>query len=352
MVLHYARKHKTEQLKTFSIIFESEEYSEKEWIDKAANANAVEQNQYLLGSADFANLFECATWHCDSPLNHPNSIGIFLLCKEAKKDVTVLMTGEGADEVFGGYGRYTAGIWYHNHPFMKRLIDWLRGKEKDKRNFRERSVGYTQFVKLDLLAQYVKCNCIEEVFSDRYAIFEEACGRNEMEKWLNYELKTYLVDILNRQDKMSMAASVETRVPFLDYRLVETVRSRKVTSYVGGAGSLFRGGHCTKKPLKKLASKFYGKAFAYREKSGFPIPLGQFFLNSEFVDYVENSIFPELERSNLFYIEKVKRLWERREVCKKNEIELLWVIIAHGAWMKLFLGEKSGVVNYQGRQSV
>jgi len=348
LVLHYARKKKEEQLKTFSIVFEAEQYTEKEWIDQAAAMNMTEQHQYTMTARDFSQLFESATWHCDAPLNHPNSIGIYRLCEEAKKEVTVLMTGEGADEVFGGYYRYSYALWDKRHPALSRLLCRAIGYRAEEGDFEDRCIKSTMFMSDMMLRKTTIGMSSEQALSRRRLLFEQTVGHDLEKQWLNYDLKTYLVDILNRQDKMSMAASVETRVPFLDYKLVEAVRQQKVSSYVNGAIKGCAVYH-TKKPLKILAANIYGKRFAYRKKSGFPIPLEEYFADETFSNYVEGAVMPELEQSQLFRMDEIWKLWNNRMQCKKAELETLWILIAHGTWMRLFLHDKSIIVEFKHR---
>lgn len=114
---------------------------------------------------------------------------------------------------------------------------------------------------------------------------------------MNYELETYLVDVLNRQDKMSMAQSIETRVPFLNYKLIEQVRSQETNSYIKGNivdAVMHRGMHGTKIVLKEFSSKYFGRKFAYRKKSGFSLPLRKIFCSVSFKKHIDNYIIPAL----------------------------------------------------------
>ncbi|MCR5576371.1 MAG: asparagine synthase (glutamine-hydrolyzing) [Oscillospiraceae bacterium] len=346
LALYYAKKANVGTIKTFSIVFEEDDFSEKKWIDLAAQQNGAEQKQYLLSAASFAELFELATWHCDSPLNHPNSIGIYLLCREAKRDVTVLVTGEGADELFGGYGRYSLGAWKNKHPLLYRAFLRLRGQKTPEQDFESMCINSAKYMPDELLHRLTRFPDTEDAAAERRSIFKAAEGADEIEKWLNYDLKTYLVDILNRQDKMSMAASVETRVPFLDYTLAEALRTQRTDTYVSAA-SPRRTIRCTKKPLKELAAKIYGPEFAYRKKYGFPIPLQDFFTEPGLSRYVETVVFPELEAAKRFRMDEIIKLWDQRMNCTSKEVEALWILIAHGAWMHLFLHEKERVSAYR-----
>jgi len=95
-----------DSLEAISIIFDNKRYSEKEYIDKVAGKLNLQSHQFMLTPDDFINMLEEATWHNEQPLNHPNTIGIKLLSREAKKYVTVLLSGEGADEALAGYNRF------------------------------------------------------------------------------------------------------------------------------------------------------------------------------------------------------------------------------------------------------
>ena len=339
-------KNKNNDIESYSIIFDDARISEKEWMDIAADYTATRQHQYTLKESEFADYFSKMTWHLDAPLNHPNSIGLYLLCKNARKDVKVLLTGEGADEVFGGYPRYSRYIWSQEN------IE-LALKEDHERNIKRYwndpiskaiiSSAWYPIINLNrLLPQYEANDAVER----RRLFYQNIPGKSSsMQKFLNYELRTYLVDILNRQDKMSMAASIESRVPFLDYKLIEYVRKHPVNQYVIADKNASM--EATKMPLKKIAAKYFDNKFAYRSKNGFSLPLQDFFCGTTFSKHCEEYIIPYLVKQNLINIVELNALWKNREYLSSYYIETsLWIVMAFGEFCRVFLQDKSRVVNF------
>src|SRR5205823_1024105 len=103
LVTLFARGHFNADMDTFSIVFQDSDYSEEKWITEAASVALADSHRFLFTSQAFFDSLERATWHLDQPLNHPNSLGIYLLAERSRELVTVLLSGEGADELFGGY---------------------------------------------------------------------------------------------------------------------------------------------------------------------------------------------------------------------------------------------------------
>ena len=113
---------------SFSIIFDDPELTEEKWIDEAASVAKIRSWKYTLDSDYFFDNLETATWHLDQPLNHPNSIGILGIAEKARPLVTVLLSGEGADELLGGYNRFlyaTIGLKFRSCSSILRSLPYL-----------------------------------------------------------------------------------------------------------------------------------------------------------------------------------------------------------------------------------
>ena len=335
---------------TFSVVFEDDTFSEKRFIEEAVTGYNVKQHQIMMKPQDFFTNFGLMTWHMDTPINHPNSIGIYLVCKEARdKGVKVLMTGEGADEVFGGYPRYLTFLVRSKYKLLNKIYSREKGDEYIT-DCDTLFMNSSLYVHPKEIKKLLKEPNFEAAFEERKRLMKKSAGDDEtIEKYLNYELWTYLVDILNRQDKMSMAASVETRVPFLNYRLIEQVRSQRSNTYIRRSLIdlvLFGGMHNTKIILKSLSKRYFGNKFAYRKKSGFPLPLREIFLSEDFSVHIEETIIPFLKDLRVINEIELDRLWSTRRVIQQWELEALWVTLAFGEWAYIFLREKEIVTEY------
>ena len=148
-------------------------------------------------------------------------------------------------------------------------------------------------------------------------------------------MKTYMHDLLIRADKMTMAHSIENRVPFLDNDLVEYSLSNLADSNFDY--SIFPNvNKNTKKYLKNISTKYFGKLFSYRSKSGFSFPLKNILKSDYFREPVEDEIIPLIKSNNLYDFKNIKIIWENIDNSSNSELELIFSIIAFEIWLKKF----------------
>lgn len=341
LVLHYASERSTFPIETYSIIFENEQYSEKKWMDFALTKTGAKKNQLKMDTKLVLQTMEKASWFMDTPITIPNSIGIYLLCRMASEHgVKVLLTGEGADEVLGGYPADAMAIYAASHPRIQIVYEAIRVLSGRKANYGiNRKDNYLLNDTLFSLneTRMLLREDIPPIGKERREKIYDSMPGNDLEpdKYLNYKVRTYLVELCMRQDKMAMAASVETRVPFCNYELLELARRQKSNSYIKGAPRMQ---NCRNKiPLKNISKKLYGKDFTYRSKSGFPLPVTDYYRDDFFTDYVERNVLPWLYDSNIFKKNVLNTMWLNKGKMTGMEAEKLWVIIAFGMWGSKYL---------------
>ena len=299
----------------------------------------------------FGKLIKEMTWHLDMPLNHPNTIGIYLLSKMASDmGIKVLLSGEGADELFGGYRRYTRFLWSKTNSALAKEEDKRNGVHRLWKKEDERFLSSAAFC--DIKDMHMMCPVFDEerAMQRRKELYYDTPGENSsMQKYLNYEMKSYLVSLLERQDKMSMAASIENRVPFLDHVFVEKIKKQQTEYYIAPdrEGST----RCTKMPIKRISERIYGEEFTYRPKSGFSIPLNDFLTEEAFVRDMKEEYLPFLQTMDRFrgIDERMRKL----DQMTAFEIEKgLWQVLSFAIFGKIFLGNKEAVLSlgkYEGR---
>jgi len=331
-------------LNTISVLFDDEKYSEEKWIDKVSNLSNVINHKYTLTKDYFTEKFKAATWHFDFPIAIPNCIGIYLLAEKAKKYFTVFLSGEGADEMFGGYSRFHGGKILDNKlyasilkntPYLNKYLNswYVSSYGNEDFNATDWFITTTTHLSMKTLKRMKKDIDLQKSMSKRRKIFDEGKG-DFIKKAQRYELKTWLVDLLMRQDKMTMANSVENRVPFLDHNLVNI--SRKLpTKFL--ARSLIRTTKNTKIILKKIAEKHFGKDFAYRPKSGFQLPLKNFYSYNIFKSWIFDSIIPGIKTRGLFNHQLIPENFNNLSSLKYEQIQMLWTLISFEVWAQLFL---------------
>ena len=209
--------------KTFSIIFDDLDFSEIDWI-KLAIKNTNSTNLFgKIGSSDFVNSLKRVSYHLEHPINHPNTIGIYYLAKLSKENgIKVLLSGEGADELFSGYSRFLY-IFLRNQSIFKFVIDNIKYFRNifsliintKSKNIKDQIIESTSKNNDILLKKVFKTYSKTKALKSRINIFNNIKKNNYFKKHRKYEILTYLQSLLIRQDKMNMAFGVENRVPFL-----------------------------------------------------------------------------------------------------------------------------------------
>jgi asparagine synthase (glutamine-hydrolysing) len=342
LVSVFARSHFDADMQTFSVVFDDPAYSEEHWMTQAANAAKADSHRYMFTERFFFETLGKASWHLDQPINHPNSLGIWLLARQSRKLVTVLLSGEGADEVFGGYTRfYYAGMRPRISPWLPLLRHVPKAGLRLERQFGGNSVdsfiGASLWTRAAELLELRPEADFEKVMSRRRAIFSEGQG-DHLGNCLKYDMQTYMVDLLVRQDKMTMAHSLENRVPFLDLDLMNCARSLPARCLVGDTIALrdsrMRG---TKVVLKKLARRFFDEKFVYRKKSGFSLPLTDYFGHRHFEMLMEDKLLPGMKRRGLVNADVVRRWWKNLPQMPRSASETFWIPIALELWAGQFL---------------
>jgi asparagine synthase (glutamine-hydrolysing) len=341
LVTVLARSHFAANMDTFSVVFNDPKFSEDRWVSQAAARAGADSHRYMFTEAVFNGALTRATWHMDQPISHPNSIGIWQLAERAREEVTVLLSGEGADEVFGGYTR----IYYaHLRPRVgtaARRLGWLPAVgERLNRHFTgepvETFIRATQFQPTSKLTRLRPGADLAPAMARRRAIFEEG-GGDHLSNCLKYEMQTYLVDLLVRQDKMTMAHGLENRVPFLDRRVVELARTLPAQYLVGD--SPMSAMRATKIVVKELAKRTFDDAFVYRWKSGFSLPLSQYFRSKPFIELMEDRLLPGMKQRGLVSEPAVRELW-LRSLSAPSLTEPFWIPVALELWAQQFVDDR------------
>ena len=334
-----------------SIVLEDPKYSEDEWISQAASRAGAKSHRYLMTSDYALDHYDLVTWHLDEPMNPPGTVGNYLMASKARQFMTVLLSGEGADELFGGYERFCLA------RARPGVLPWLGllGRMPGKIRRRARELGdwsmrdpvewylhRTMFMPPELLALVCTVDGYASAVARRRAIFAEGRG-DHISNCCKYEMQTYLVSHLIRQDKMMMAHSVEDRVPYLDNAVVDFVRSLPSEYLVGGAWGNARGrSRNTKRVLKALARRHFGEAFVYRRKVGFGVPLRPMFQSRRFREMMEERLLPGMKTRGILRIEVVREWW--RQACENTAMEdPLWNCLAMEIWAESFIdGRRPG----------
>lgn len=266
-----------QEIHSFSIGFADEKdkhFSEEPYAQRVANDLNLTHHQYNITSRDVADHFTHAIWLHDGMLDFPNSIPIYLLSKYAKNHITAQLTGEGADELLAGYTKFKymqklAGPWYK----ILNIVPWSAAQNLPAKYARAfylaRHYGGDQDKILRHINSYISHQTLDHIFGpgEQEDISSIPQDISFLQKLVINDHQTYLQAVLERQDKASMGAGVESRVPFLDQDFVHYAINLPASALIEK--------NETKAVLKTLAATKFDKAFAYRKKRGFPMPVKQ-----------------------------------------------------------------------------
>ena len=329
---------KNGSFESVSIVFKNKLFSEESYIDRVTETLGIKSHKFLLDNEYYLDNLGKATWHLESPLNHPNTVAVYKLSQRAKDYVTVLLSGEGADEVFGGYKRF----YDIKYPFsVNRLLTELnRNLSNPSEVFRyfldnrQRAIMSNAYMTPFLAGRLMRNFSRDRAISDRLALYNTLSGSG-FDKQIKYEMKTFLPDLLIRQDKMSMAHSIENRVPFLDNEVVNGAFSIPEQFLMLRDRSI--GKNTEKYLLKKMTAAVFGEDFAFRKKMGFGIPVKEFFSDEKFREYMNDQVLPGIRHRGLFSYKLVSGWFENIKTLKYTEMEALWIVISFEIWAAIYL---------------
>jgi asparagine synthase (glutamine-hydrolysing) len=308
LVTVMAGRHQGAGPSAFSIVFNEPRFSEEPWIVAVAAIARAESHRFVFDETAFIDALDDASWHMDQPIGHPNSLALWWLARRSREHVTVLLSGEGADELFGGYARV------HNATA-------------------DAFIRSTQFHSEARLAKLRPGADLRPALEKRRALFDEGHA-DHLSNCLKYDMRTHLVDLLLRQDKMAMAHGVENRVPFLDRHVVDFARALPAEHLV--APSSPNAAAATKIVVKALASRSFDTAFVHRRKSAFNLPLAQYFRSRAFVALMEDRLLPGMASRGLVDVSVVRRWW-RRALSAPSTTEGFWIVVALELWAQQFI---------------
>jgi asparagine synthase (glutamine-hydrolysing) len=331
-----------DNMNTFSVGFNEEDYDESKYAKLVSQKYDTKHHELILNSEEFSNLLTRSIVLNDEPLHFSNSVHILALSELAKKNVTVVLTGEGADELFLGYPRYLIpqmikkmqGISWIAVPFLK-IITKVIADHRIKKLSYYSSIQTKEAILLnsavnqkDIVDKVMSIGGIENLDYRNHVVDSVMNYEQTMDMVSLQDQLTYLVSILNRQDKMSMGASVEARVPFIDYRLVEFANTIPPSVKMDKAN--------TKKLIKKIAEKYLPNELIYRRKSGFGVPISSWIKKEEsgFGKLVKEVLY-ESKRDENIDIDYVRDLYQQHMTGNKDSSDLIWTAVNYLLWRDL-----------------
>ena len=334
--------------KTFTVGFESpdgDRYNEIGFAKEFAETIGVENISKVITPEEYWNTFPLIQYHMDEPLADPAAIALYFVSKLASESVKVVMSGEGADELFGGYRIYQEPLtltFYDKLPFaIRRIISKICSYLPQKhginylvrrgKTIEERFIGNANIFSIKERNAILKSEVAKSAVSPRLVckrFYDEVKDKDTVTKMQYLDINMWLMgDILLKADKTSMANSLELRVPFLDKKVMEFASTIPLNCRVNTV--------TTKLALRKAAEKTLPKRTATKDKLGFPVPIRVWLKEDEYYEKVKN-IFESDAARKYFNTERLVALLDNHREGKADLSRKIWTVYTFLIWYNQF----------------
>ncbi|RKY09582.1 MAG: asparagine synthase (glutamine-hydrolyzing) [Planctomycetota bacterium] len=329
------------ELRTFSIKFDYADFNESSWAQIVSQKFDTIHHEIAFNAGDVCDLIPNLVHFYDEPFADYSMIPTYLVSKVARDYVTVSLSGAGGDELFGGYPRYTEFpiLKKLNHmPFaLKRAADLaIRTTNLLLKNDKLNKLRCFLADPLDdtylylMLFSYMFRDTGEQVSRlDEFSEFSRYfCHGDDMTNLMCFDLNEYLpADLFTKEDRASMAVSLETRVPFLDHELVEYAATLPTTAKIRNREKKYI--------LKKAYENDLPKEILQRKKQGFGVPLVHYF-RDELKDFAYRTIF-EFDEYEYYDKSEIRKYWDRHQAKRSDYSRIFWTIIMFNLWHREWL---------------
>lgn len=331
-------------VKTFSVGYEEEKYSELPYAQEFSAVIGVENIANKVSAEQYFDMAGKIQYYMDEPLPNPSEVPLYFLAENAAKYVKVVLSGEGADELFGGYPMYLEGGHFAKYSRIPRFIrkgvaalarrmpDSVKGKRFAIRGAME---PYERFMRANYVftkeerAAFLKnpgtpCDPVE--LSRKH--FKKVAHLDEPTQLQYVDMQTWMLyDILQKADRMSMANSLELRVPFLDKKMLELAVTLPTQYRVDG--------NITKVALRAAALRQLPEKTAHKKKLGFPVPLNDWLRQDEYYERVKKAFSSEIA-DKFFQTDAIMALLENHKQGKALNMKKIWTIYTFILWYEQF----------------
>ena len=322
--------------KTFTVGYDNKKYSEIDYAKELSEIIGVKNISKKISKKEYFDKFSDIQYFMDEPLADPSAAALYFVANTASKHVKVALSGEGADEIFGGYNIYHEPYsvsWYNKIPYLiRRGIGVMAYPFRNHTGFNflvrrskkleDRYVG-NAFIfdphDADKILSYQDKHTFKELTKSYY---EKANSYDDVGKMQYIDFNFWLIgDILLKADKMSMANSLEVRVPFLDRMLISNVISMPSQYKIVG--------NETKYAFRQVCKETLDPKWANKKKLGFPVPIREWIKEED----TYNNIYKLFESSHEFFnVDKILKLLEDHKNGKRDNSRKIWTIYSFLIW--------------------
>ena len=340
---------------TFTVGFSAYEGERDEisWARELAARLGVANDSHHISEDEYWASLPAVQWHMDEPCADPSAVALYFVDKLAARKVKAVLSGEGADELFGGYRIYQT-------PFSNRKLDWLpsgllRGASAAARALHVRGANYLERAGEGVEDwYYTNANGVAFSPEEREAlrrgrrgggakpvptpqsltapVYAEVADEDEMTRMQYVDLRFWLVgDILLKTDKMSMAHSLESRVPFLDRRVFDVAATVPLAFKADG--------HQTKIALREAAERAIPRDWAQKEKLGFPVPMVDWLRQDRYRRRVEEWFAGDIAR-RFFDIDELAKLLDEH-ASGIDRSRKIWIVLMFLLWYRIYFVDQA-----------
>ena len=338
-------------VQAFSVGYAETQHSELPWARQVAKHVGADYREVTVGFEDFFNALPRMIWQEDEPVNWPSSIALYFVAKLASEHVKVVLTGEGSDELFAGYSRYQH---YLRNRSLMNAYGWVPGPV---RGLVRRQIDSSKLLSADIRRKLMHTplgreDSVESLHLDNfccafsydqqkrlrkggdpYASFlhywNNGPFRSPLSRLLYADQKTYLVELLMKQDQMSMACSIESRVPLLDHKFVEfAARVPDRMKLRDGSGKYI---------FKKAVEDLLPHDIIYRKKMGFPTPIKEWLLDARAAPLYDLLLTPGGLLEEVVDRNELRSLVERHRSRHEDATDRIWRLLNLQLWGEIYL---------------
>ena len=327
--------------KLFTVGFKNAGFDERAYAFNTAQRLGIPIISLEIDADDFFESVRGVQYYSDEPYANLSAIPLYLLSKRVKEDVSVILSGEGADELFGGYEWYqdsTVGKLYRKLPQGFRRIASNRALEGRIGDFLKRNDGNPRrdFIgQARIMTPVTAWSLLNEPYKEILShenitapIYKEVSNATLLRKKMYLDSRLWLpFDILNKADKMTMASSLELRVPYLDLSVLEIAQKCADSTLIRAKNGKY--------VLRRTALKYLDSQTAYRSKKGFPVPFREWIREKRYAAFLEKT-FTGAAARRFFDTDKLISLLYEHVKGQKNNARTLYTVYAFLLWYEIF----------------
>lgn len=334
--------------KTFTVGFDYEKYNEIDYAKALSEKIEIDNYSKLISTDEYWNILPTVQYHMDEPLADPSAVALYFVSKTAAKYVKVSLSGEGADEFFGGYNIYREPFSLRPLTRLPKPLRKFMGAVASAVPFKIKGKNYIIRGSKDVEERFIG-NAFLFNEKDREKILKNPSGRyNHMELTKPYydkvkhlddttkmqyiDIHFWLIgDILLKADKMSMANSLEVRVPFLDKEVFEVARHVPLKYKVTKEN--------TKYAMRQAAHRYLPDMVAEKKKLGFPVPIRIWLRDEKYYNVVKEA-FTSKAAEEFFKTDEIVKLLDEHKNGKNDNSRKIWAIYMFLVWHKKFFEDE------------